>query len=711
MVLGVCRRVLRDRHDAEDAFQATFLVLIRKAGSLREGGVLANWLYGVAYRTALKARAAARRRCAFEKQVETTPERAASAASDNSELLSVLDAELSRLPDRYRLSVVLCDLQGLTRVEAAHRLGCPEGTLSTWLLRARDLLAQRLTRRGITLSVAALALAVEQSARAAVEEPVLSATVQTVTGGAPLTAAPQVGVLASSVIRSMFLAKLRVVAAIVLVVGALAGAAWFGASAPFGNARAHEDPTAPPQPAAKIEPITPKERTRFKGESLAAITADGNILATANFGDAITLWDLTRDQELGKLTLKEADARVLAFSPDGKLLACGGDKDVIHLWDVPNRKLLAVFKDKRATDSWMMSLAFSPDSKTLAAGSDLDTIKLFDVVGKKQSGTLPFEFSVNAVAFSPDGKTLAAGSATSAAKDGMVALFDVAQGKELARLNEPSGDVKALAFSRDGKTLVTGNRDSKIRLWDVERRKIEKTLEGHTSGIASVVITRDGKTVISGSRDKTVRLWDTATGKEITKLVAHTGGIITISISSDGSRFATAGSDRKVVLWELPSNAAPGPKAPAIPAAIEVPEGCVPLHTMEAEGVQIYVSVPDGAGFKWTFRAPLADLKVSGKVEGYHYAGPAWELKGGCKVVRDDAEPVRSTDSPDGKGNIPWLLIKLKADDTNVGRLAGAVYVQRINTEGGVPPAELPKRAGTEVGVKYRATYQFFRKK
>ena len=148
MVLGVCYRVLGNRHDAEDAFQATFLVLVRKADSLRKDGVLANWLYGVAYRTALKARAAAQRRRTFEKQVANIPDRATHDARDNSELLALLDAELSLLPNRYRLSVVLCDLQGLTRVEAAHRLGAARKARSRrGCCGLGDLLARRLTRR------------------------------------------------------------------------------------------------------------------------------------------------------------------------------------------------------------------------------------------------------------------------------------------------------------------------------------------------------------------------------------------------------------------------------------------------------------------------------------------------------------------------------------------------------------------------------------
>src|SRR5262249_26019760 len=155
MVLGVCRRVLDHAHDAEDAFQATFLVLARKAASIVARDTVGNWLYGVAYRTAHKARVAAARRRLKERQM-SRPE-----ALDEDvwrELRPVLDQELNRLPEKYREPVILCDLEGQTRKEAARRLGWPEGTLSGRLSRARVLLAKRLARHGLTLSGGAMAV-------------------------------------------------------------------------------------------------------------------------------------------------------------------------------------------------------------------------------------------------------------------------------------------------------------------------------------------------------------------------------------------------------------------------------------------------------------------------------------------------------------------------------------------------------------------------
>src|SRR5437868_2624372 len=126
MVLGVCRRVLPDFNDAEDAFQATFLVLIRKAASLGKRELLANWLFGVACRTAMQVRKATARRRAKERQVETVAQREAIQEEAIHDLLPLLDQALSRLPDKYRVPIILCDLEGKTRREVARQLILPE---------------------------------------------------------------------------------------------------------------------------------------------------------------------------------------------------------------------------------------------------------------------------------------------------------------------------------------------------------------------------------------------------------------------------------------------------------------------------------------------------------------------------------------------------------------------------------------------------------
>jgi RNA polymerase sigma factor (sigma-70 family) len=225
MVLAVCRRVLRHSHDAEDAFQAAFLVLVKKAGSVRPREMLANWLHGVAYNTALKARASGQRRRRRETQADPLPERESARQDEEhrDEQRALLDGELSRLPDKYRAPVVLCDLQGQTRKEAARRLGWPEGTLSSRLAKARATLARRLARHGPTASADPLA---GQAAPECLPPSLAASTAEAAAGCAAgrAVASASVAALTERVVRAMWLTKLIKVTAAALLALLAAGA-------------------------------------------------------------------------------------------------------------------------------------------------------------------------------------------------------------------------------------------------------------------------------------------------------------------------------------------------------------------------------------------------------------------------------------------------------------------------------------------------------
>jgi RNA polymerase sigma factor (sigma-70 family) len=230
MVLGVCERVLANRHDAEDAFQATFLVLARSAGSVLKRESVGSWLYGVAYRTALRARAAAARRHAAERQGRTTNTQDPLAAVLWSDLRPVLDKELDRLPEKYRAPVVLCYLEGKTNEEAAQQLGWTKGTVSGRLARARALLRDRLTRRGLALSGGLLATLLAQNAAAAsVPTELVNSTLNAATfiaaGQAATTLSGSVAALTQGVLKAMWLTKLKIVTLVGLAVALAAGSA------------------------------------------------------------------------------------------------------------------------------------------------------------------------------------------------------------------------------------------------------------------------------------------------------------------------------------------------------------------------------------------------------------------------------------------------------------------------------------------------------
>ncbi|MFO0956604.1 MAG: sigma-70 family RNA polymerase sigma factor [Isosphaeraceae bacterium] len=154
MVLGVCRRMLPDSADSEDAFQAVFLVLARRAESIRGLDALRPWLYGVAIRTAKEARRRSARRRAREAVAMREPQAAPAPDDDRADWLAILDEEIARLPAKYREPLQLCELEGLSRRDAADRMGLPEGTLSSRLARGRSMLRDRLIRRGVAPGVA-----------------------------------------------------------------------------------------------------------------------------------------------------------------------------------------------------------------------------------------------------------------------------------------------------------------------------------------------------------------------------------------------------------------------------------------------------------------------------------------------------------------------------------------------------------------------------
>src|SRR5262245_13508985 len=213
MVLAVCRRVLGNEHDAEDAFQATFLVLARKAARLRHRNLVGNWLYGVAYRAALEIKAGRPK----ERPVSALPEPEVNDACPWSDLRPVLDAELSRLPATGRTAVVLCDLEGRTRREVARQLGIAESTLSSRLTAARRTLAKRLSRRGIVLSTTALATALSNTASASLPPSLVLSTAKTaaaVAAGSMAAVSVKVAAVMKGVLKTMFLAKLKIATAI-----------------------------------------------------------------------------------------------------------------------------------------------------------------------------------------------------------------------------------------------------------------------------------------------------------------------------------------------------------------------------------------------------------------------------------------------------------------------------------------------------------------
>jgi RNA polymerase sigma factor (sigma-70 family) len=362
LVLGLCRRVLCDADDADDAFQATFMVLARQAAVIRKQGSVGSWLYGVAYRVAMKMKISAARRRAggtdrMASRLPTTgsgtdlgqlPDPSSrqndpGEAAARRELRQALDEEILRLPAKYRQPLVLCDLQGLHHEEAARQLGCPSGSISRYLTRARELLQERLTHRGLALSggLVAAVLAEDTALSAKLAETTVQAAVQFKAGSAAAGISPA-AVIAAGVVKTMKLTRLTLVASLLLTLGAigtgaglwayqtLAGAAE-KAAAPIDVARA-EPERAPQEEAGKKEPPVqlpplPEEKTAPWGKEVDGLSCRIVVPAEVTHGQPIRMTIQVRNtSKRTRYLCAVVSPRAKALSalavtgPDGKAL-------------------------------------------------------------------------------------------------------------------------------------------------------------------------------------------------------------------------------------------------------------------------------------------------------------------------------------------------------------------------------------------------------
>jgi RNA polymerase sigma factor (sigma-70 family) len=353
LVWNVCRRVLRHTQDAEDAFQATFLALVRKATSIGKRESLGSWLYKVAYRVALRSRAHAVRRAAHQ---ELLPEVAAPEtvpAVVGRELAGVIDEEIHRLPAKYREAFLLCQLEGKTIQAAALQIGCPPGTVGTRVTRAKHLLQTRLTRRGLSLPAGGLAIVLSQ--------PVVSAAVPLFLVDATLRAAPLFAAnraaaaavagpavtLTEGVLRAMWWTKWKMAAGVLLVLGLAAGSTSWVAFRAFaadfsvfaaGREPDPEEPVAfsgPPQ-----QPPPAKDQTE-KAEHLAAAKPDADLrrahLEVDNLEAKLSEAEEKSAQELDDLRLRLADLKQKLHDKEEEEAQATGRFDVRQAEDSYNQ--------------------------------------------------------------------------------------------------------------------------------------------------------------------------------------------------------------------------------------------------------------------------------------------------------------------------------------------------------------------------------------
>jgi RNA polymerase sigma factor (sigma-70 family) len=592
LVFAVCRAVLGHAHDAEDAFQATFLVLARGARAIRRRDSLGSWLHGVAYRVARKARAAAARRQALEaKAVPPAPGVSADALSWG-EVRAALHAELAALPERFREPLVLCYLEGLTQDEAARRLGWTAATVKGRLQRGRERLRRRLVRRGLGLAALGAAALTGEASAAPVPAALATAAVRAALPAADEAAPAAAVVLARGVTGPLGTAKLRATAALLLLTAVLAGGAALCLRRPADDGPA---PAAPPPPDAR----PPAARVDPFGDALpdGAVARLGTVRVNHGYG-----------------------LNALAFAPDGKTVLSEGE-GWVRLWGADTGK--EVRQAATAKASFDDQLILTPDGTALVSlnqdGFDHDTLRVWDLAQMKETRAVPLpvrrrEISIyrrNAV--SPDGRLGAVHTPE------QVQVFDLETARELYRLPKGRDEVAAVTFAGND-LLVTADKKQLVEVWEARTGKPVRQF-AHGSPVAVLAASADGRRLatlehhtdaIDRLLDRdVVHVWDLTTGKQAHTLAARPQSwYMNVRFAPDGKRLfaASFGSDGdEVTVWDTESGER--------------------VRTLDGAVGRVLAVSPDGTR--------LAEGGLTGKFT-------LWDLTTGRRLGEDDSRHARA---------------------------------------------------------------------
>lgn len=615
MLLGVCRRLLTDAHLADDVVQATFLVLARKARSIRRRDSLAAWLYGVAQRLARQARLAEAARTRRERRAIDNGIRERGADSGWHELLHVLDDELERLPERLRSPLLLCYLEGRTQDEAATHLGWSLSTLRRRLEDGRALLRSRMVRRGATLGAGLFAgFLAPGVVRGALTHELKQSILTIAHAASKGTVIPaSIAALATGGTRVLTFTKLAMVSLVAVTLsGLLAGAvrnaqpATEAGEPAVVTARAARADEPQPQPArdrfndplpkgavARLGTVNFRHGRVAWGESLN-FTPDGKHLISAG-GGWVRRWDLATGFAAVNLGdgWQNGSVGTDQATADGKIArVCvheyvgprGGVIWQCAEYDLENGNERRSYPIEFPSDGegHAMPHFMSPDGQALAELNDSGRITLWNAATGKVTHRLQANEPFAALIFSGDGKLLFTGD-----EHHTIRVFEVATGKEQRSFGIERGNVVALmALSPDGKWLATaggqkaGNprvwpHDRFVRLWDVEKGTLAHTLEfQEESGARSLVFTPDSGMVLAGIKGgrrvaiAVVRSWETASGKPGRTWTDDPTLGVTLAVSPDGKTLATMNENGVIRLWDRESGQEKQPLA-ATPGAVE----------------------------------------------------------------------------------------------------------------------------------------------
>jgi RNA polymerase sigma factor (sigma-70 family) len=576
MVREVCGRIVGQASDADDAFQATFLILVQKARSLRKQVSVGSWLYGVATRVAWKARDRTdkARRCYDRTGRDAAPDPAHEAAWK--ELVATLNAEVAGLPPRYRGPVVLCYLESQTQDEAARQLGWSLRTLRRRLERARELLRLRLQRRGLTLSAALLTADLVLNPARAVSSTLARTTIRAaclLEGEVGLTKLVSVNVasLVEGVGGTLARFQLALVWAAALgIAGAGAGslftrmyterprpetlqvAADLAVGTQEGIARqrapARTDLDGDPLPAGALRRLgSLRFRQGANLENLLPLPDGKTLVTSGSFGDTVNAWDLATGKITHRFPGNQA-AKQIALTQDGKTLAVPQENS-IHLWDP------AIGKGRGqipAGQGQLLSLAFSQDGKLIASAGIDKTIRLHEVATGRQVSQISVDLPrVSFLALMPDGKSLTAADETNLT----TYPIDVDSGRHVRQL-ERSGYYYGFVLSPDGRTLAAGGQDGAVLLWDAATGNLIRSLTAGQKFVTAVAFSPDGRTLAWSEADPVgasapIRVWDLVTGKEVCRLRGHGFWTDKLAFSVDGGRIYAGVRGGFIGQWDV----------------------------------------------------------------------------------------------------------------------------------------------------------------
>jgi RNA polymerase sigma factor (sigma-70 family) len=572
MVLGVCRRVLGNEHDAEDAFQASFLVLASKARSIRRRRCLASWLYRVAYRLSLQVRAAASRRRAHERQVPVVLQEDVAHEIIWRELRPALDQELDRLPDKYRQPVLLCYLEGKTHEEAARQLGWPKGTVAGRLARARELLRHRLARRGLGLSAAMFTAVLSESAAAAtVPTGLVGATVKAaglvIAGESAAVAAvsAKAAALAEGMVKTMLLKKLITLAATLVAMGGLFSAVTMFGYPPIstaGQAPSKKSQSTTEQPVpGRADSETKGIRGTWQGVTFRYVRPPDSRLSPPGFAP--------EHLEAVKSARWVIDANkiVINFKRPVLVPKVGNDLQqdfVVKKEDVTREMTYRLGADKNAAAIDLTPCGFPFDQVlpgTCAGIFELQKDTLILCYGtpemnrpkglRAEGDNIYFLFVLKKVDKGEHNKRPAArdpGQQDQPRTDsyGDPLPFGALARLGTLRLRRDGHAPDSLAFSPDGKVLISARTDRVIQFWETATGKPLRAFR-QEDPFEFFVLSANGKLLATGGT-RGITVWDVVSAKSSRSIRSH--DVKALALAPDKGLLAAANEERNIDLWD-----------------------------------------------------------------------------------------------------------------------------------------------------------------